>query len=196
MWGGPQGRCDLSHWRPPVSQPRTLPPAYLHLPTRGLCEVDRLGTVERYFVEVKNIPRLAERIRCFIFTRTYAATRARVRGWAGDESRGRLKGAGWLAGDWSRAWAGVHAACGTCSPPSRTPLPAKLPALFTAAPPAPPLPVPPHPVQCVTQLDLVRTACSELQGCAAFSKLLQAVLELGNHLNQVGGWVCPWPGSC
>ena len=32
----------------------------------------------------------------------------------------------------------------------------------------------------------MRTACRELQGCASFSKLLQAVLELGNHLNQVG----------
>jgi formin 2 len=41
-------------------------------------EVDKLGTVERYFVEVKDIPRLAERIRCFIFSRTYTATRARV----------------------------------------------------------------------------------------------------------------------
>lgn len=30
-------------------------------------------------------------------------------------------------------------------------------------------------------------ACRELQGCASFSKLLQAVLELGNHLNQVRG---------
>ena len=44
----------------------------------GLSEVDRLGTVERYFVEVKDIPRLAERIRCFIFSRTHAATHAQV----------------------------------------------------------------------------------------------------------------------
>lgn len=47
-------------------------------PPRGMSEVDKLGTVERYFVEVKGIPRLAERIRCFIFSRTYAATRAKV----------------------------------------------------------------------------------------------------------------------
>jgi hypothetical protein len=36
----------------------------------------------------------------------------------------------------------------------------------------------------VEHLEVVRAACSELQGCAAFTKLLQAVLELGNHLNQ------------
>jgi hypothetical protein len=38
----------------------------------------------------------------------------------------------------------------------------------------------------VDQLEVMRSACRELQGCSAFSKLLQAVLELGNHLNQVG----------
>ncbi|KAL4437056.1 hypothetical protein ABPG75_004195 [Micractinium tetrahymenae] len=85
-----------------------------HPKYKGMSEVDRLGTVERYFVEVKGIPRLAERIRCFIFSRTYAATRTK----------------------------------------------------------------------CVDHLEVVRTACAELQGCASFSKLLQAVLELGNHLNQ------------
>lgn len=42
--------------------------------------MDRLGTVERYFTEVKDIPRLAERIKCFIFSRTYAATRVKVGG--------------------------------------------------------------------------------------------------------------------
>lgn len=51
--------------------------------------------------------------------------------------------------------------------------------------PAPCLPS--APLQCVEHLEIVRTACRELQGCASFSKLLQAVLELGNHLNQVGG---------
>lgn len=51
-----------------------------------------------------------------------------------------------------------------------------------AAPPHHPLPSP----QCVEQLEIVRTACTELHGCSAFTKLLQAVLELGNHLNQVG----------
>jgi hypothetical protein len=47
-----------------------------------------------------------------------------------------------------------------------------------------------HPPQCVDHLEVVRQACRELQGCASFSKLLQAVLELGNHLNQVGGAAC------
>ena len=41
-------------------------------------------------------------------------------------------------------------------------------------------------LQCVDQLEVMRSACRELQGCSAFSKLLQAVLELGNNLNQVG----------
>ena len=40
----------------------------------------------------------------------------------------------------------------------------------------------------------MRTACRELQGCASFSKLLQAVLELGNHLNQVG--TCRGSSTC
>ena len=43
------------------------------------------------------------------------------------------------------------------------------------------------PLQCVAQLEVVRSACRELQGCSSFSKLLQAVLELGNHLNHVSG---------
>lgn len=57
----------------------------LHPTARGLSDVEKLGTVERYFVEVKGIPRLAERIRCFIFSRTYRATHTRVRlaGWRG-----------------------------------------------------------------------------------------------------------------
>jgi hypothetical protein len=74
-----------------------------------MSDVDRLGTVERYFVEVKDIPRLAERIRCFIFTRTYAATRVKVGGW-GDlrwwglawtaRAAGRLAGSlGWSLGE-------------------------------------------------------------------------------------------------
>lgn len=40
--------------------------------------MERLGTVERYFAEIKDIPRLRERIRCFIFVRTYEATKAKV----------------------------------------------------------------------------------------------------------------------
>jgi hypothetical protein len=81
---------------------------------RGLSDPARLGTVERYFVEIKDIPRLGERIRCLVFARTYDATRAK----------------------------------------------------------------------CSEQLALVRAACQQLRSCEPFLKLLQAVLELGNHLNQ------------
>jgi hypothetical protein len=37
-----------------------------------------LGTVERYFLEIKDIPRLQQRIQCLVFTRTFNATLARV----------------------------------------------------------------------------------------------------------------------
>ncbi|EFN59313.1 hypothetical protein CHLNCDRAFT_137684 [Chlorella variabilis] len=80
-----------------------------HPKYKGKSEVERLGTVERYFVEVKDIPRLAERIRCFIFSRTYRATHGK----------------------------------------------------------------------CVEHLEVVRQACRELQGCASFSKLLQAGTQRG-----------------
>ena len=146
-------------------------------PCRGLSEVDRLGTVERYFVEVKDIPRLAERIRCFIFSRTYTATHARVSGWAelwGAASpvlpcRQLLMGArGPGVGLVLRLGSGTalpQPSCHACCA-----VPAALPGCL----------------QCVDQLEVMRSACRELQGCSAFSKLLQAVLELGNHLNQVG----------
>lgn len=45
-----------------------------HPKHRGVSDPDRLGTVERYFLEIKDIPRLAQRIRCLIFSRTYAST--------------------------------------------------------------------------------------------------------------------------
>ena len=38
-------------------------------------------------------------------------------------------------------------------------------------------------LQCEEQLGLMRAACAELRECSPFSKLLQAVLELGNYLN-------------
>ena len=34
------------------------------------------------------------------------------------------------------------------------------------------------------QLDILRNACREVQGSQDFTALLQAVLALGNHLNQ------------
>jgi hypothetical protein len=55
---------------------------------RGLRDAERLGTVERYFVEVMGIPRLQQRIRCFICSRTFAPAlqRVRARGEAGAVS--------------------------------------------------------------------------------------------------------------
>ena len=41
-----------------------------------------------------------------------------------------------------------------------------------------------HLPQVQGQLDTLRDACSELQGCDDFMTLLKAVLALGNHLNQ------------
>ena len=38
-----------------------------------------LGTVERYFVEIMAIPRLQQRIDCFIFTRSFQPGMQRVR---------------------------------------------------------------------------------------------------------------------
>ncbi len=47
---------------------------------QGINDVARLGTVERYFVEIMDIPRLKQRIQCFIFCRTFAGTKAKVDG--------------------------------------------------------------------------------------------------------------------
>ncbi|KAK2080723.1 hypothetical protein QBZ16_000577 [Prototheca wickerhamii] len=90
--------------------------AYLkgeHPKHRGVSDVERLGTVERYFLEIKDIPRLSQRIRCLIFLRTFGSTAA----------------------------------------------------------------------LCADNLALVREACRQLRGCAGLTRLLTAVLELGNHLN-------------
>ena len=56
--------------------------AYLagrHPKHRGVSDPARLGTVERYFAEIKDVPRLGERIQCLLFSRTYAATKSHVR---------------------------------------------------------------------------------------------------------------------
>lgn len=84
-----------------------------HPKYKGIKDPARLGTVERYFAEIKDVPRLGERIGCLLFSRTYAATKT----------------------------------------------------------------------MCEEQLALMRAACAELRECEPFSKLLQAVLELGNYLN-------------
>jgi formin 2 len=49
-----------------------------HPKHKGVSDAARLGTVERYFVEIMDIPRLRQRIQCFIFTRTFSATVQRV----------------------------------------------------------------------------------------------------------------------
>ena len=40
------------------------------------------------------------------------------------------------------------------------------------------------PVQVRGNLDVLRGACDQLTGCGDFMVLLQAVLSLGNHLNE------------
>ncbi|BDA50905.1 probable formin-like protein 14 at C-terminar half [Coccomyxa sp. Obi] len=85
-----------------------------HPKHRGVSNPALLGTVERYFVEIMHIPRLTQRIHCFMFTRTFASTVQQVRG----------------------------------------------------------------------NLDVLRGACDQLTDCGDFMVLLQAVLSLGNHLNE------------
>lgn len=45
----------------------------------GVSDPQQLGTVERYFLEIMDIPRLQQRIDCFIFTRQFAPNINRVR---------------------------------------------------------------------------------------------------------------------
>ena len=49
-----------------------------HPKHKGESDPTQLGTVERYFIEIMDIPRLQQRIDCFVFTRTYGATAERV----------------------------------------------------------------------------------------------------------------------
>ena len=46
--------------------------------TGGVSEAGLLGTVERYFAEIMPIPRLQQRIDCFIFTRSFEPAMQRV----------------------------------------------------------------------------------------------------------------------
>eukprot|EP01026_Neomeris_dumetosa_P068328 TRINITY_DN66886_c0_g1_i2.p1 TRINITY_DN66886_c0_g1~~TRINITY_DN66886_c0_g1_i2.p1 ORF type:complete len:353 (+),score=25.57 TRINITY_DN66886_c0_g1_i2:34-1059(+) len=45
----------------------------------GIKDVDLLGPVEKYFLQVKDIPRLEQRIECFIFARSYDEVQTQVR---------------------------------------------------------------------------------------------------------------------
>ena len=49
-----------------------------HPKHRDMSDPALLGTVERYFLEIMDIPRLQQRIDCFIFTRQFAPNVARV----------------------------------------------------------------------------------------------------------------------
>lgn len=49
-----------------------------HPKHKGVSNPQQLGTVERYFVEIMDIPRLQQRIDCFIFTRQFAPNINRV----------------------------------------------------------------------------------------------------------------------
>ena len=50
-----------------------------HPKHKGVSDAGLLGTVERYFVEIMAIPRLQQRIDCFIFTRSFHPAMQRVR---------------------------------------------------------------------------------------------------------------------
>lgn len=50
-----------------------------HPQHRGISDPALLGTVERYFLEIRAIPRLRQRIACCIFSRSFAAASERVR---------------------------------------------------------------------------------------------------------------------
>lgn len=65
-----------------VSHTQIKPCLYLqgeHPKHKGLSDPQQLGTVERYFLEIMDIPRLQQRIDCFIFTRQFAPNINRVR---------------------------------------------------------------------------------------------------------------------
>uniref|UniRef100_A0A061RHT2 Formin-like protein n=1 Tax=Tetraselmis sp. GSL018 TaxID=582737 RepID=A0A061RHT2_9CHLO len=49
-----------------------------HPKHKGESDPAKLGTVEQFFVEVMDIPRLRERIEAFVFTKTFDSTRAKV----------------------------------------------------------------------------------------------------------------------
>ena len=85
-----------------------------HIKYRGMSDPMRLGIVERYFAEIRDVPRLEERIKCMLFARTAESTLDKVK----------------------------------------------------------------------EQQTIVHEVCHEMKTCIPFLKLLQAVLELGNHLNR------------
>jgi len=85
-----------------------------HIKYRGMSDPRKLGIVERYFAEIRDVPRLEERIKCMLFARTAESSLDKVE----------------------------------------------------------------------EQQNIVHEVCHEMKTCEPFLKLLQAVLELGNHLNR------------
>jgi hypothetical protein len=59
-----------------------------HPQHRGVADPALLGTVERYFLEIRAIPRLRQRIACCIFSRSFAAAADRVRAPIRHQQRG------------------------------------------------------------------------------------------------------------
>ena len=49
-----------------------------HPKHKGVKDPALLGTVERYFAEMMGIPRLQQRIHCFMFSRTFPSTLQQV----------------------------------------------------------------------------------------------------------------------
>ena len=144
--------------------------------------MERLGTVERYFVEIKDIPRLGERIKCFIFTRTYASTKAKVggQGWVGGAVEWLVGFLGACVWGWGGPGCALSASCALLqglAPAAPLLAPPSQPGRLTNTPPA-------HPhtftlSQCEEQLGLMQAACRELRDCQPFSKVLQVGGLLG-----------------
>jgi hypothetical protein len=104
-----------------------------HIKYRGMSDPTKLGIVERYFAEIRCVPRLEQRIKCMLFARTAEGLMEKVR---------------------------CYTFLDTMCTESQKSL-----------------------LQVQEQLNIIHGACSELKNCTPFLKLLQAVLELGNHLN-------------
>ena len=66
--------CSSSAFTVTCEQPQGEHPKH-----KGVSDASLLGTVERYFVEIMAIPRLQQRIDCFIFTRSFHPAMQRVR---------------------------------------------------------------------------------------------------------------------
>ncbi len=114
-----------------------------HVKYRGMSDPAKLGIVERYFAEIKDVPRLHQRIRCMLFSRTVEGIMDKV-GWVMSVS--------------------VVLVCGS-----------RHEQIFS--------PIMHIYLQVGEQIEIIHDVSKEMKTCEPFLKLLQAVLELGNHLN-------------